>query len=548
MNLFGFQITRVDDQQNKNNAVQTITSPEITDDIGIASIVSPSSFQGYNNAMDGKDKGIKPSENNLIRQYREIARNPEVDKAIEEIVSEAIIVDELQDSVKIDLGSTSLSDAMKDKVRDSFNKTMKLLSFRKKGFDIFRTWYIDGRLNYHVIIDEKDLSRGVVELRYINPTKIKKVRTLVKKQGTNSAKYIEYYEFNEQGVDNVDGQYTQGIRIAPDSIVHVNSGLTNPSGNIVIGYLDKAISPANKLRTLEHSMVIYRLVRAPERRIIYVDTGNLPKARAEQYLQSIVGKYKTKISYDTVSGKIKDDRNIMALTEDYFIPRQNGSKSTEFTTTPATGGSAGTVEEIEYLKTGLLDALNVPLGRMDKNSSISFGGGGMNTEVSREEARFAKFIQRLRVKFNILFTEVMERDLVLRRVLSIEEWEDLVDNVKFEYIKDDYYTELLASDALANKLGVLAQIEPFIGTFFSEEFVFTDILRLTDEQIINIKKQINAEKDADINAHVPTGNKHEIELQHKLASIEVDKASSIMANTPSPETQTSASDSNPFRK
>lgn len=517
--LFGFKLIRAEEEKS---SVQTFVKPSITDELGVASLISPpTTFVGFSNGVEDSNK-TEVSENALIQQYREIARNPEVDKAIQEIVSEAIITDELSDSVKIDLADVDLSEPIKEKIRESFKKILRLLNFKTKGYDIFRIWYVDGRTNYHIIIDEENINSGIIELRYIDPKKIKRVRELVKGDKIGTSKYIEYFEYNEQGIDSKSAGQAQGIKISADSIAHANSGLTNPSNTIIISYLDKAIAPANKLRMLEHSMVIYRLVRAPERRLIYVDTGNLPKARAEQYMQSIVGKYKTKITYDTVTGKIKDDRNIMALTEDYFIPRQNGSKSTEFTTLQGNNGAAGAVDELEYLKKQLLESLDVPVSRLESNTTFNIGRSG---EISREEARFAKHIQRLRTKFNELFNQILAKEVVLKRILSIEEWEEIKHNINYDYLKDNYFTELLETDALANRLGVLAQIEPYVGKYYSEEFVKRNILKLTDDDIKEIDNQIKKEKESDINAHVPVETMHQLHLQNQLAATEIDKHS-----------------------
>lgn len=529
-NLLGFTIKRKEEE----SSVTTFVPPAITDDLGVANMMGGvPSFYGYNAALDSSISATEVSENSLITQYRDIAKYPEVDKAIEEIVSEAIIVDENDDSVKIDLSNTNLSEATKDKVRTSFKKILRLLDFKSKGFDIFRRWYVDSRINYHIIIDEKNFSRGIVELRFIDPKKIKKIRKVVKTESDKiGTKYIEYYKYNEQGIDSKESN-TTSIDIAADSIAHANSGLTNTHNTAIIGYLDKAIAPANKLRTLEHSMVISRLVRAPERRLIYVDTGNLPRARAEQYMQSIVAKYKTKITYDTITGKVRDDRNIMALTEDYFIPRQNGSKSTEFSTLKSDAGNTNSVDEIEYLKKQLLEALNVPVTRLDSGAVFNIGRSG---EISREEARFSKFIQRLRVKFNDLFDALLCRELVLTNVMSIEDWESVKKDVHYDYLKDNYFTELLESDALANRLGVLAQIEPYIGRFYSDEYVRKVILKQTDEEIKEIDAQIEKERNSDLDAHVPSETRHQVDLQTKLSTI------------PQQEVSDTASQPNPFKE
>lgn len=509
--IFGFSIKR---REEENSSVNTFVAPTITDDIGEAKLVGASPH--YSNiALDNTTQTSEVSENALIMQYRDISRYSEVDKAIEEIVSEAIIVDEIEPSIKLDLTKVQVSEAIKEKIRKSFDKTLKLLDFSDKGFDIFRRFYIDGRINYHIIIDEKNLKRGVVELRYIDPKKIKKIREILPSKD-GERKVIEYYKFNEHGVDNKTNEQGVGFNISVDSIAHTNSGITNSTNTTIISYLDKAINHANKLRTLENSMVLYRLVRAPQRRLIYVDTQNQPRARAEQYLQSFVARYKTKITYDTVTGKIKDDRNIMALTEDYFIPRSNGSTATEFKILEGGTTSPGTVEEIEYQKKQLLESLNVPLSRLDSNSVFNIGRSG---EISREEARFIKFVARLRTKFNKLFSDILGKDLVITNVMSIEDWDDIKGDIRFDYLKDNYLVEILEADALANRLSVLAQIEPYVGTYYSHEYVKKYILKQTDEDIVNIAKQIEKEKKENPDAHIPVDSQHQFDLQTKLSGI-----------------------------
>lgn len=522
--LFGFKLVR----DTPDGDVQTFVQPEITDDIGEAKQVPGITSEfGILSAFANNNGNIsiQESENNLISQYRDTARNPEVDKAIEEIVSEAIVADEKTQSIKLDLTDVNLSDAIKEKMHESFKKTLRLLNFNQKGFDIFRRWYIDGRINYHIIIDEKNLKRGVVQLRYVDPKKIKKVRTQIVNKDTKEVSWVEYFEFSESGIDTnqVASQATQQqtLKISVDSIAHANSGLTNAKNNIIISYLDKAIAPANKLRSLENSMVIYRLVRAPERRLIYVDVGGLPKHRADQYMQSVVGKYKTKITYDTVTGKIRDDRNIMALTEDYFLPRINGSKATEFDTLSSQGTNAGAVEEIEYTKKQLMEALNVPVSRLE-SSMFSMG---RNNEISRDEARFSKFINRLRMKFNDLFDSILSRDLVLTGVMSIEDWDKIKQDIHYDYLQDNYFTELVEADILANRLGVLQQIEPYVGIHYSNEYIRKHILRQTDEEIKEIQEQIKKEREENPDAHTSADIFNQTELAGKMNAIDIDKHS-----------------------
>lgn len=543
LSLFGFSFDR---QQKETSKIQTFAPPSVTDDLGSAKIVGTNSFIGTQN-IQHQGASLESTENQYIMQYRQLALIPTVDTAIEEIVSEAIISDEIEDSVKIDLADSNLSDPIKSKVRKSFKKVLNLLDFKTKGYDIFRRWYIDGRLNYHIIIDESNPKSGIQEIRYIDPKKLKRIREIIptnkNTQSVNpnsytyESKVIEYYIYNENGVDTGNALLAQGIRISKDSIVHTNSGLTDPSNKIVIGFLHKSIADANKLNTLENSMVIFRLVRAPERRIFYVDVGNLPKARAEQYMYSVMQKYKTKLTYDTVSGKVRDDRNIMSLTEDYWIPRQGGSKSTEIGTLQGTQ-SNGTTDEVEYFRKKLMQSLNVPYSRLAGDSVFSMGRSG---EINRDEARFAKFISRLRTKFNQLFDELMKRELVLAQVMSLEEWEYIKKDVKYEYLKDNYFTELLEADMLANRVGVLAQVEPYVGTYFSKEYVWKSILKMTDEEIANEKQRIKDEMEEDPTVHTPVDQIHQLNTQAQMNDLEIDKATQLSKLPPQGQTP------NPFK-
>jgi hypothetical protein len=536
--LFGFEIVR---KEETNTDVQTFVQPSVVDDIGNAQLVGVNGFNGsfYNSSQS---TAIDISENSHIQQCREIAMYHEVDSAIEEIVTEAIITDESMDSIKLDLTNTEFSEPIKAKVRKSFKKIYNILDFKTKGYSIFRRWYIDGRLYYHVVIDEKNTKSGIKELRYIDPKKIRRIRQFVPtainkgatvtngintNANTLSGNIEEYFLYNGNGINDKSQAESGNIRISKDSIAYCNSGMADANNKYVVSFLNKSIQTANKLRTLENSIVIYRLVRAPERRIFYIDVGNLPKARAEQYLQGIMQKYKTKLTYDTFTGKIRDDRNVMAMTEDFYIPRRDGKTSTEITTLQGQGQNGG-VDELDYFKKELLKSLNVPYGRLDSNGTFSMGNNG---EISKEEANFAKFIQRLRTQFNILFDELLARELVLTQVMSIEEWEHEKRNVHYDYLKDNYFTELLQSDMLASRLGTLAQAEPFIGKYFSDEYVKRNILMQTDEEIELETKRIAKEKDENPEVHTPTDQTHQVNLHQKLSDIDMDKEIAVNAET-----------------
>lgn len=532
-NLFGFEIVRAD---VPSESIQTFVQPSVADEVGNAQVIGVNGYMGnyYSNTTA---TSIEITENNHIQQCREISMYHEIDSAIEEIVSEAIITDENEDSIKLDLSQTLFSNPVKEKVRKSFKKIYNILDFKTKGYNIFRKWYIDGRLYYHIVIDESSTKSGIKELRNIDPKKIRRIRQFVPDANNSksfSGKIVEYYVYNNSGIDDHLATSEQGTRISKDSIAYAHSGLTDANNKYIVSFLNKAIAPTNKLRTLENSMVIYRLVRAPERRIFYIDVGNLPKGRAEQYLQGIAQKYKTKLTYDSVSGKIKDDRQIMSMTEDYFIPRRDGNKSTEVV--PLAGASQnGGVDELEYFKKELLRTLNVPYSRLDTNSSFNIGNSG---EMSKEEANFAKFIARLRTQFNMLFDDLLGKELVLTQVMSIEEWESEKKNIHYDYLKDNYFAELLQSDMLATRLGTLAQAEPYVGKYFSMEYVKKNILMQTDEEIENQMKQIKKEYEEDPDHHVPVDTMHQANLHQQMTTIDMDKEIAV----------NSATDPNPFKE
>lgn len=526
LKLFGFEISR---KENAKSDITTFVAPSVIDDVSNAKLVGVNGFMGnfYSNAQASNTEA---TENQHIQQCREIAAYHEVDSAIEEIVSESIISDENKDSIKLDLSKTQFSEPVKTKIRKSFKKIYSILDFKTKGYNIFRRWYIDGRLYYHIVIDNTDTNAGIQELRYIDPKKIRRVRQLVSADANNTmeGKIEEYFIYNANGIAEGANTDVQAIRISKDSIAYANSGLTDPSNRYIVSFLNKAIANANKLRTLENSMVIYRLVRAPERRIFYIDVGNLPKARAEQYLAGIMQKYKTKVNFDSATGKIRDERSVMSMTEDYFIPRRDGSKSTEIDTLKGQDGSAGGVDELEYFKKQLLKSLNVPYARLDSNGSFNVGGGG---EMSKEEANFSKFIQRLRTQFNQLFDELLGKELALTQVMSIEEWESEKKNVHYDYLRDNYFVELMQSDMFATRLGTLAQAEPYVGKYFSNEYVWTNILMMTDEEISIEKERIKKERDEDPEMHVPTDQAHQVNLMQKTADIDMNKQLALDANT-----------------
>lgn len=491
MSLFGIQFTR----NKKDENIQSIVPPTTE------STVDVSSLDGFTNpiahVLDTDAAGNIQSENELINKYRDTAMIPEVDFAVDEIASEAIIASEDSKSVEIDLDGVELSEAVKEAIKESYEEVYNLLSFNLKGSDIFRRWYVDGRINYAVLVDTDNLKEGIQEVRFIDPKKIKKVREIRKK--SNDPNFIntlynrdikEYFMFNSAGIDNtLNGvDISKGIELAPDGVVYVSSGLLDYKTNIPLSYLHKALRPANNLRMLEDAVVIYRLTRAPERRIFYVDVGNLPKSRAEQYMKQIAAKHKSKIVYDVNTGEITNDRKHLAMTEDFWIPRRDGSRGTEIDTL-AGGENLGQIEDVEYFKKKLYKSLNVPVSRMESEGEMFSKG----TEITRDELRFARFISKLRTRFSLLFDELLERQLVLKGILSIEEWEDLRGNIRYVFQEDNYFAEALESEIMQNRIDALSRVDQYIGRFFSEEWVQKRILKMSDEEIEETMKQIKEE-------------------------------------------------------
>jgi hypothetical protein len=446
--------------------------------------------------MDGRDR----NEIDLIRRYRDIAQQPECDSAIEDIANEAIVSDERGQSVSISLDRLDLSPNIKSKIRDEFDEVLRLLDFNSKGHDIFRRWYVDGRIYYHKVIDKKSPRKGIQELRYIDPRKIKKVREQRKEKdqatGLDIVKKIEdFYLYNDKGLDQNSGT-TSGVKITADSITYCPSGLVDMHKGTVLSYLNKAIKPVNQLRMIEDALVIYRISRAPERRIFYIDVGNLPKVKAEAYLKDVMNRYRNKLVYDARTGEIRDDRNHMSMLEDFWLPRREGGRGTEITTLPG-GSNLGEIDDIKYFQTKLYRSLNVPISRLEAENSFSIG---RSDNITRDELKFTKFVQKLRKKFTILFQDMLKTQLVLKGVIAVEEWDNIKEHLQFDFLQDGHFTELKNAELLQNRLDMLGQIESYVGTYFSKEYVKKNILRMTDEEIEEIDNQIKDESGGDMGA------------------------------------------------
>ena len=487
--LFGFRFTRIKDDKNK----EKFTLPSEQD--GTVDVAG-GGFFGQILDTDGRER----TEQDLIRRYRDIAQQPECDSAIEDIVNEGIVANERAQAVQLVLDQVPYPMRIKKAIEKEFDSVLRLLDFDTKGHDIFRRWYVDGRLFYHKVIDKKNPRRGIQEVRYIDPRKIKKVREVDKdiKKGTSVEtikKINEYYIYNDKGM--YSGGYSsgmnEGLKISPDSITYCPSGLIDQNKGNVLSYLHKAIKPVNQLRMIEDALVIYRISRAPERRIFYIDVGNLPKIKAEQYLKDVMNRYRNKLVYDASTGEIRDDRNHMSMLEDFWLPRREGGRGTEITTLPG-GANLGEIEDIVYFQRKLYRSLNVPISRLEAESNFSLG---RSTEITRDELKFTKFTQRLRKKFTPIFTDILKSQLVLKGVMTIEEFHNIKELISYDFLQDGHFAELKESEIMKEKLDTLSQIESYVGTFFSKKYVQRNVLRLTDTEIEDMQQEINKEADTD---------------------------------------------------
>ena len=484
--LFGFRITRSKDVGKGN----TFTLP--TPDDGAVEIAG-GGFFGSILDTDGREK----DDFQLLRKYRQISQQPECDAAVEDIVNEAIVADNNDQSVAIVLDRLPYTEKIKRKIRNEFNEVLSLLDFDIKGHDIFRRWYVDGRVFYHKVIDNKNPRKGITELRWIDPLKIKKVREVDKetdqKTGVEIIKKInEYFIYNEKGLE-LRNAGSQGVKIAADSVTFVPSGLLDNSSGKVLSYLHKAIKPVNQLRMIEDALVIYRISRAPERRIFYIDVGNLPKVKAEQYLKDVMNRYRNKLVYDATTGEIRDDRNHMSMLEDFWLPRREGGRGTEISTLPG-GANLGEIDDIEYFQRKLYRSLNVPISRLEAENNFSLG---RSTEITRDELKFSKFVQRIRKKFTPLFTDVLKTQLILKGVITLEDWESIKEHIQYDFLMDGHFAELKNAELLNDRIQTLDSIQGYIGTFFSKEWVLKNVLAMNDGEIDDMRAQIQRETEID---------------------------------------------------
>ena len=485
--LFGYSLERAKKGQSPGPSFVRKESDDA------ATPVAGGGYFGTAIDLDGSYK----DENDLIRRYREMSIHPECDRAIDDVVNEAI-AGELDDTpVDIELSNLEVSQAIKKRIREEFQNVLRLLDFDKKAYDIFRRWYIDGKLYYHKVIDTKSPRTGITELRYIDPRKIRKVIELERPKDKQfvdprtmesnlAPKSAEYYVYNPKGLRAAE---TAGIKVAPDAIAFCHSGLKDMNKNVIMSHLHKAIKALNQLRMIEDSLVIYRLSRAPERRIFYIDVGNLPKQKAEQYLREVMSRYRNKLVYNADTGEIRDDRKFMSMLEDFWLPRREGGRGTEITTLPG-GQNLGELEDVKYFQKKLYRALNVPESRLESESTFNLGRAA---EITRDEIKFQKFVTRLRKKFSELFHDLLKTQLVLKGICSIEDWEDMAEHIQYDFIADNYFAELKEKEIMTERLNLLATMDPFAGKYFSLDYLRRQILKQTDAEMKEIDKQIAKE-------------------------------------------------------
>jgi hypothetical protein len=490
--LFGFEISRKKGKQENASLDETNKTFALPQNDDGAVTIQSGAYYGTYVDLDG----VVRNEIELITRYREMSMQPELETAIDEIVNEAIVNNSKDKAVEINMDDLKQPEAVKKKIRDEFDTVLKLLNFGNMGHEIFRRWYIDGRMFYHVIIDEKRANEGVLELRYIDPRRIRKIREIQKTKDPRTTidiikKVNEYYLYNERGI--IGAHSNLGAKIAVDAIVNVNSGLMDSKRAMVLSYLHKAIKPLNNLRMIEDATVIYRLSRAPERRIFYIDVGNMPTIKAEQYLKDIMTKYRNKLVYDSTTGEIKDDRKHLSMLEDFWLPRREGGKGTEITTLPG-GQNLGELEDVKYFERKLYKSLGVPIGRLEQQP----GGGilGRSTEITRDELKFSKFIERLRNKFATLFDDILRVQLVLKKVCTEDEWKEFKEDIYYDFKKDNNFDELKESELLMNRIATLQAVDPYVGRYYSMQWVRKNVLMLDDEDIEELQKEIEEEKAA----------------------------------------------------
>ena len=499
LKLFGFELRRAAASQSdeeKKKKLQSIVAP--TDPDGAGYITASGSHYGQFIDMDGNQA---KDNQQLILRYRGVASHPEVDAAIEDIVNEAIASSENENPVDLNLDQVDVPDNIKKAMSEEFDKICSMINFQEMAPDIFRSFYVDGRVYHHLIINEAQPKLGIQDIRNIDATKIRKVKNIkYKKDQATNAKIVdkveEFYIFQEKV-----GQ-AQGVRISPDAISYVTSGLLDPTKKSVVSYLHKALKPINQLRMMEDSLVIYRLARAPERRIFYIDVGNMPRGKSEAYMRDIMTRYRNKLVYDASTGELKDDRKHMSMLEDFWLPRREGGRGTEITTLPG-GENLGQIDDIIYFQKRLYRALNVPLNRLEQEAQFSLG---RSTEINRDEVKFQKFIDKIRKRFSKLFTEILKKQLILKGIITEQDWNSWKNDITVDFLRDNHFAELRDSEILQNRLNTLDQVSQYVGEYFSREWTMKNVMMMSDDDIAEMKDQVEAEQEAGGDEDADTGD------------------------------------------
>jgi len=495
LNLFGFEIKRARKVTKKN--LESVVPP--VDEDGSGYVTAAGAHYGtYVNV--GDDAARAKDDAQLIRQYRAVSHHPEVDAAVEDIVNEAISTSDNEAAVNLNLDNVKLSDSVKKKITEEFGGIISMLKFNELGHDIFKRWYIDGRLYYHLVVDENNPKQGIQEARPIDAAKTRKVKQIKRKKdpatGANIIEKVDEFYIYQDKPGTVSNQ---GVKLSPDSVTYCTSGLLDEQRKRVVSHLHKALKPINQLRMMEDSLVIYRLARAPERRVFYIDVGNLPKAKAEEYMKKIMAQYRNKLVYDASTGQIRDDRKHMSMLEDLWLPRREGGRGTEISTLPG-GENLGQIDDIIYFQKRLYRSLNVPINRLEQEAQFSLG---RSTEITRDELKFQKFIDRLRSRFNMLFYDILKKQLLLKGIITEEDWQEIQEQVIVDYARDSHFTELKEAELFRERVQTLDMVQAYINNednaalgFFSKEWVYKNILHFTDDQITEIKKQMKDESAA----------------------------------------------------
>ena len=484
LKLFGFEIKRTKKDDRGKQELQSVVPPSDNDGAGYVTATA-GHFGQYIN-MEGDES---KDNHQLILRYRGVAMHPEVDMAVDEIVNETISASELQSSLELSLDDIEAGDKIKDQVREEFENIIALLRFNEVGHELFRSWYVDGRSYHHLLVNEANTKAGIQEIRPIDAARIRKVREVkYKKDQMTGVKIVdkvdEFYIYEEK-----PGQTQSGVKLSNDSISYVTSGMLDESKKKVVSHLHKALKPINQLRMMEDSLVIYRLARAPERRIFYIDVGNLPRGKAEQYMSDIMAKYRNKLVYDASTGQIKDDRKHMSMLEDFWLPRRENGRGTEITTLPG-GENLGQIDDIVYFQKRLYRSLNVPINRLEQEAQFSLG---RSTEISRDEVKFQKFVDRLRRRFSWIFLGILRKQLLLKGIITEQDWEEWKDSLYIDFIKDNQFTELKEMEILRERIGIMNEITQYVGEYYSKEWVMRNVLRMSEDDIEDMKKEIEQE-------------------------------------------------------